>query len=170
MTSLLPVKDLGLTLDGGEMLPLIFAAVSAVAGFTAAWQIQGMRHDSIISEQRAAQSALLVEAHVAAKRETERLQAAVDEAQRLAEKRKSDMARAAAAARIERDGLRDELAAARAALPNASCSSVREHAATLNTVFGLCADRLEGVARDAQGHSIDSLKLIESWPKPKQEN
>lgn len=147
------------------MLPLIFAAAASVAGFTAAWQIQGQRYDSIIAEQRATQSALLAEAHANARRETERLQKAVDEARRLAEKSKSDMARAVAAARIERDGLRDELTAARSALPDASCTSVREYAATLNTVFGLCAGRLEDVARDAQGHAIDSLMLQRSQSK-----
>ena len=87
------------------------------------------------------------------------------DAERNHQVRLTAMARSAAAARNERDGLRDELAASRLQLPDASCTAVRDHAATLNTVLGRCTDRLERMAEAASGHATDSLKLQESWPK-----
>lgn len=67
--------------------------------------------------------------------------------------------------RAERDSLRDELADARQQLPTASCSSVREHAATLNAVFGACTAALEGMAGAAAGHASDSLMYQQAWPR-----
>lgn len=67
--------------------------------------------------------------------------------------------------RAERDSLRDELADARQQLPTASCSSVREHAATLNAVFGACTAAFEGMAGAAAGHASDSLMYQQAWPR-----
>ncbi len=148
------------------MIPiqLIVAGVIAVASFGAAWQIQGNRYERTIAEQRAAQSAILVEAHANAKRETERLQEVANAAERKHNSRLTDLRRDLARTRGVADGLRNDLSAARSSLPDASCSSVRVHAATLNTVFGECAAEIEGLAGQAQGHAIDTLKLLESWP------
>ena len=90
----------------------------------------------------------------------------------MAQVRLSAMARSAAAARNERDGLRDELAASRSQLPDASCTSVRQYAATLSSVFGECAAETGGLAEKAGGHAIDTLKLQEAWPTndPKDSN
>lgn len=152
------------------MIPvqLIVAGVIAVTGFGAAWTYQGNRYERVIAEQRAAQSALLVEAYANAKRETERIQEIANAAERKHQGRIADMRKSAAATSVIADGLRDDLAAARAAMPGASCDSIRQHASTLNTVFGYCASRLERMAEVATGHSIDALKLLESWPKSAQ--
>jgi hypothetical protein len=115
-----------------------------------------------IKTEYATQQARAVEkAHA----ETIRLQSVSDNAEKLAQARQSALSRSIAAVRSERDGLRDELAASRLQLPDASCTSVRDHATTLSTVFGQCSDRLESMAREAAGHASDSLKLQQSWPK-----
>ena len=146
------------------MLPLIFAGVAAVASFTAAWQIQGMRYDAIISEQRAAQSALLAEAHANAKRETERLQAAKDAALKAAAARQSALARDLAS---NRDALGRLSNAADSALRDSSGSlaSCNGNANTLTVVLGRCAGQLSDMAADADRLASDRQTLIDSWPK-----
>lgn len=143
---------------------LIGAAVIAAASFASAWGIQGDRYDRVIAEQRAAQSALLVEAYAHAKRETERLQEKANEAERKHQGHLADLRRDLARTRSTADGLRSDLTATRSAMPTASCDSIRQHATTLNTVFGECTAEIEGLAGQAQGHAIDTLKLLESWP------
>lgn len=151
------------------MIPIQFIAAGAIAAvsFGAAWTYQGARYEREIADQRAEQLVLLAEAQANARLETERMAKAKADAERSHQIRLAAMARSAAAVRDERDRLRDELAASRVQLPDASCTSVREYAATLNTVFGLCADRLEGLAREAQGHASDSLKLQQAGKKEK---
>lgn len=61
--------------------------------------------------------------------------------------------------------LRDQLAADRAGLPGSSLGSCRAHAATLNSIFGECADSSRGLAKAAAGHASDSLMFQEAWPK-----
>lgn len=61
--------------------------------------------------------------------------------------------------------MRDELAAERAKLPSSSLASCRAHAATLNAVFGECANSSGGLAKAAAGHASDSLMFQEAWPK-----
>ena len=125
-----------------------------------------MRYERTIAEQRAAQSALLVDAYANAKRETERLQEKANAAERKHQSRIIDLSRDIARNRSIADGLRDELTTASAALPNATCDSVRQHAATLNSVFGECSAEVERLGAAASGHAIDSMKLLESWPSP----
>jgi len=149
------------------VIPIQFIAAAAISvvSFGSAWTYQGARYEREIALQRSERLALLAEAHANAKLETERLAKAKDDAERLAQARQSALARSVAAVRVERDGLRDELAAARSQLPDASCASVRDHAATLSTVLGRCTDRLERMAEAASGHASDSLKLQQSWPR-----
>ena len=146
----------------------IHAAVVVLASavsFTGAWQAQGWRMDAKLSQLKTEYAQAQAQAVEKAHAETIRMQSQKDDAERNAQVRQRALARAVAGVRHERDGLRDELAAARAALPDASCAAVREHAAALNSIFGECADRLEAMAGKAQGHAIDSLKLQEGWPK-----
>lgn len=143
-----------------------YAALGAACAW-GAWAFQANKYEREISELRTEYATAQVRAVEHAHAETIRLQAVNDEAERLAQIRLAAMARSAAAVRDERDRLRDELAASRVQLPDASCTSVREYAATLSTVFGLCADRLEGLAREAQGHASDSLKLQQAGEKEK---
>jgi hypothetical protein len=141
-----------------------YAIVAAMAA-AGAWTVQGWRADAALAELRTeyatAQFQALEEAHA----QTIRLQEKADAAARKSAARQSALANDVAAARSELERLRDELAATRSHLPDASCSSVRDYAATANELFGVCADRLEGLAGKAQGHAIDSLNLQQAWPK-----
>jgi hypothetical protein len=62
-------------------------------------------------------------------------------------------------------GLRDELTAQRGKLSTASIDAVRQYAAAANLVFGECSAEVERLAKDADGHSSDSLMLQQAWPK-----
>lgn len=149
------------------MIPvqLIVAGVIAAVSFGAAWTYQGNRYEQTIAEQRAAQSALLVEAHANAKRETERLQEIANEAERKHQTRLTDMRRDIARVRTVADGLRNDLATARAALPDASCTSVRGHALALNSILDECRGAVVEMAEHADRRASDSLMLLEAWPK-----
>jgi len=81
-------------------------------------------------------------------------------------KKREQLARAAAAgARTERDGLRDDLAAAQRDLPGAAPAACIERAAALSAVFEQCAGRLEELAGKADRHASDALTLEQAWPK-----
>jgi ABC-type phosphate transport system auxiliary subunit len=143
----------------------IVAASLAAASALAGWTAQGWRLGEQIAELKREQAVAAHKQLEKAHAETIRLQSIKDSAEKLAQARQSALSRAAAAVRVERDGLRDELAASRVQLPDASCTSVRQHAATLSDVFGECAAEIEGLAGPASGHASDSLKLQQSWPK-----
>jgi hypothetical protein len=145
-------------------LPVIFAVVSALAGASGAWLYQTNKFERLLSEQRNEYLKRDFKALEVAHADTIRLQATKDAALEAAAARNRELSRAAAAARSERDGLRDELAASRVQLPDASCASVREYASTLSEVFGQCTQLLTRVAEQADGHASDSLMLQESWP------
>ena len=147
------------------MIPIVFAAVAALAGFTGAWQIQAMRHDAAIATLKTEYLKRDFKALENAHADTIRLQTRKDEAERKARARQIALAGDLARVRDVADGLRDELAAARAALPDAACDAIRRYTATLSAVFGECAAEIERLAGPAQGHAIDSLKLQEGWPK-----
>lgn len=147
------------------MIPIVFAAVAALAGFTGAWQIQAMRHDAAIASIKAEYLKRDFKALENAHADTIRLQTRKDEAERKARSREIALAGDLSRVRDVADGLRGELNAARAALPDAACAAVREHAAALNSIFGECADRLEAMAGKAQGHASDALTLLDAWPR-----
>lgn len=140
----------------------IALTVSAAIGAAGAWQWQANNYSRQISDLKTEYATAQVRALERAHADTIRFQTQAAEAARKQAARQAALANAVAAVRTERDGLRDDLAEARAALPGASCTSLRDHAATLNTVFGLCAARLEGLAGQAQGHAIDALNLLEA--------
>ena len=138
---------------------LSYAALGAACAW-GAWSFQGNKYERKLSELRTEYAQAQVRAVEHAHAETIRLQSRKADAERSHQVRLTAMARSAAAARNERDGLRDELAASRLQLPDASCTAVRDHAATINELFGECAVEVEGLAGKAQGHAIDALRLI----------
>lgn len=143
------------------VLGIALAAALAMAG----WQfVRAERIQSEFHAYRADAEAAGAAAARQALADFIAMQERKDAAIKNAEARARTHAAAAAGARAERDSLRDELAAARAGLPTASCASVREHAAALNTVFDQCAGALEDLAGKAQGHAADALTLREAWP------
>ena len=139
-------------------------AVAAAAAFGAGWYIQENRYEAVLAKRAADHASGVAAAAEHALVETGRLQKAKDEAEHMAAVRQSALARDLARTRAAADGLRSDLSAARAAMPDASCTSLRLHATTLNAVFGECSVEVEGLAGQAGGHAIDALKLLESWP------
>lgn len=89
----------------------------------------------------------------------------LQEAQNNARKRETTLKRDADAARGAAVSLRDQLAHATRALSGATCDASREYAATVNELFGQCAERYRAVAEQADRHSSDAVMLQEAWPK-----
>ena len=75
---------------------------------------------------------------------------------------------AAAAAKSQLDWVRDYNQRSAAAISTSTCTSVRDYATTVNTVFGECTVALEELARKADGHALDANTLIKSWPTNKE--
>ena len=146
-------------------LTLIVAAVSAGVAGIAGWTANGWRLNAKIDNLVASHSIALAKSSqdaLAKYQAMERTkQNAIDQANKTAQAN----AAAAASARLERDRLREQIAAASASLPTATVASTRLYAATLSTVLGECTERLEAVAKDADGHALDSRTLRDAWPK-----
>lgn len=143
------------------------ALIAAVLAFFAGFMVQGWRKDAQIAEIEATNSKAQAEAAAQAAQDTSRMQKDKDEALRKANLKAQQNAAAADAARNELGRVRHEADAATAAMSNATCASVRDYAATLNTVFGQCAAALEDLARKADGHALDQRTLSESFPRSK---
>jgi hypothetical protein len=88
-------------------------------------------------------------------------QEALNEANRISQRN----AVAAATARADADRLRNDLASTPIRVPTATVSSLRNYATTLSAVFGECVAEIEGLAKTADGHALDSRTLIQAWPK-----
>ncbi len=67
--------------------------------------------------------------------------------------------------RAERDRLRDDLAASRRELSQATADALRERTAALDDVFQQCGAAVESLAGAADRHSSDSLMYQRAWPK-----
>ena len=146
-------------------LTLIVGAASAVIAGLAGWTANGWRLNAKIDNMVAEHSMALVRANQEALAKYEAMerkkQNAIDQANKLAQQN----AAAAASARLERDRLREQVATSSARLSTATVASTRAYAATLSTVLGECSERLETLAKDADGHALDSRTIREAWPK-----
>lgn len=136
---------------------------AALVGF--GW-LKGAEHgERRLEQHKLAEQVQINKGLKAAAAKTAAWQAQKDEALREATKRAQVNADAAAAARDESRGLRDQLAAADAALSVAADAAVRKYAAAVNAVFGDCADAYLGMAEKAGGHASDALTFEQAWPK-----
>ena len=138
--------------------------IAAVIAFGGGWVTNGWRLNGKIDRMMAEHSQALATAGQNAMLEAARLQKQKDEALDEANKIAQRNAQAAADARTQLDRLRRQLANA-PSLSSATCASTRDYAATLATVFGECATRIGEMAKDADGHAIDSRTLEKAWPK-----
>jgi len=96
--------------------------------------------------------------------ESARLQKLKDEALNEANKIAQKNAQSAASARAELDRVRRQLANS-VTIGSSTCASARDYASTLSVIFGECSTRLTEVAKDADGHAVDSRTLEKAWPK-----
>ena len=143
---------------------LIAAAVSLVIGLTTGWTANGWRLNGRIDQMIARHSLDLSKATEAALIESTRLQRQKDEAINEANKTAQRNANAASNARSELDRVRKQLANS-VTIGSSTCTSARNYADTLATVFGECAARLTEVAKDADGHALDSRTCQQSFPR-----
>lgn len=106
-----------------------------------------------------------LQASEAARAVEKALKAKVEKAQNDANKRETKLAADAATARLVNDGLRDDLAAVRASLPDLTRDAVNRYAETASLVFEQCSRRYSDMAANADRFASDRQTLIESWPK-----
>lgn len=140
---------------------LASAAIAAVG----AWKIQNWRYGEQIAVMKKEASEATTKAVKAAMDKMQVDQKRKDDAIAEANKRANYNAAAATRARSAADSLRDELAAARTDLSNATESARAKYAAAVETVLGECSRELAEMGRLADGHSSDALMLKEAWPR-----
>ena len=88
-------------------------------------------------------------------------QNALEQANKIAQQN----AVAAASARVERDRLRDQVTSSASRLSSATLASTRNYSATLSILLSECSGNLEEMAKNADGHALDSRTLREAWPR-----
>lgn len=142
---------------------LIAAAVAAVLAGIAGWTANGWRLNAKIDRIHTEHAQALAQANADALAKytdmEKKKQEVLNEANKIAQRN----ARAADAARTELERLRQQIASG--SVSTATCGSVRNYATTLQAVFGECAARLEWMAKEADGHALDSRTLNGAWPK-----
>ena len=147
-----------------------YAAALAI-GAAMAWGAQGWRLGAQVQASQAALETLkrehaesLTRATGSALTTTLKWQKEKDDAIEAARKRAETAAANAAAARRERNGLRDELANARLRLPSASHAACTEYAAAASGLLDQCAAAHQDLARSCDGHVSDVRLMQEAWP------
>ena len=143
------------------LIAIVMLALAGMAGWTAnGWRLTSKMDKMVADHERqiAQANADALAKYTAMERKK---QEAVDEANKIAQRN----ARAATDARNDLDRVRKQVADAASSLPTATCPSTRDYAATLSTVFQECVGRLESLAKDADGHALDSRTLNQAWPR-----
>lgn len=141
---------------------LIAAAVAVLTGI-AGWTANGWRLNAKIDRIHAEHAQDLTKANADALAKYTDMERKKQEVLNEANKQAQRNARAADAARTELERLRQQIASG--SVSTATCGSVRNYATTLQAVFGECAARLEWLAKEADGHALDSRTLNGAWPK-----
>jgi hypothetical protein len=146
------------------MLPLPYVAAGALAvGLLTGWTTNGWRLNAKIDGMVAEHSLAVKAATEKAMAETARMQKEKDDAIAKAQEQARANAAAADAARTQRDGLRDELAASRTAYADATHASLTAHAQTLSVVFEQCVREYSELAAKADAHALDTQILFDAW-------
>lgn len=138
---------------------LISAAMAGLAGWGAAWTIQGRTidflkmeaKDAIISQQRSARASI------------ERATLALTKAQNDAQDRRTGIDAAVDRNGAGLIGLRDTATAVRAAATTPDASAA--YANTVSELFDQCGRELVKVAGRADGHVNDIQALMDAWPR-----
>lgn len=139
--------------------------LSAVIAAVGVCNLQKWRYDTTIARmtQEAAEKTTIAVKAAMDKMQVD--QKRKDDALMEANKRANYNAVAATRARSAADSLRDELAAARTDLSNATESARAKYASAVEAVLGECSRELAEMGRIADGHSSDALMLKEAWPR-----
>ena len=134
-------------------------AVGLLTGWTAnGWRLNGKIDEMVLEHTQAVQVATQK-----ALDETTRMQREKDDAVAKAQAQAKSNAAAADSARVERDGLRDDLAASRTTFADSSHTSLAAYADTLSVVFEQCTREYLELAAKADGHALDTTTLFTAW-------
>ena len=134
-------------------------AVGLLTGWTAnGWRLNGKIDEMVLEHTQAVQVATQK-----ALDETTRMQREKDDAVAKAQAQAKSNAAAADSARVERDGLRDDLAASRTTFADSSHTSLAAYASTLSVVFEQCTKEYSELAAKADGHALDTTTLFTAW-------
>lgn len=148
----------------GMKLTLIVSLTAALIAGIAGWTANGWRLNAKIDRMVADHAAQLAKANADALARyaamEKKKQEALDEANRIAQRN----AAAASTARADAQRLRDQIATADR-VSTATVASLRNYTTTLSAVFGECVSEIEGLAKTADGHALDSRTLRGAWPK-----
>jgi hypothetical protein len=146
------------------MFPLPYVvAVSLGVGLLTGWTANGWRLNGKIDEMVLEHTQAVQVATQKALDETTRMQREKDNAVAKAQEQARTNAAAANSARVERDGLRDDLAASRTTFADSSHTSLAAYADTLSVVFEQCTKEYSDVAAKADGHAADTATLFNAW-------
>ena len=155
------------------MTPLSFITVIKLAaalalGALITWFVQGVRYDTLRRDYAAyranaqqAQLDAVQAARLAEKKNTQRLQEALDGAERREAKNLAD----AAAARRAAGSLREQLAAIKSGLPGVSADACRVRASAVSDVLGDSVEAYRDLAEQADRLVSDLRTLSDGWPK-----
>lgn len=144
-------------------LGVFLVALAMGAGLTTA-MVQTVRL-SAAREDLAALRLQVAEANTRAANQAAELEAAVTKAQNEAKQRERDLRAAAAGARAESDGLRDDLATLRDQLAGATHAAAIDRAAAIGAVLQQCSARHQSLAERCDRHVNDIRTLMDAWPR-----
>jgi hypothetical protein len=146
------------------MLPNPYLLAGAIGvGLLTGWTANGWRLNGKIDEMVLEHTQAVQVATQKALDETTRMQREKDDAVAKAQAQAKSNAAAADAARAERDGLRDDLAASRTTFADSTHASLAAYADTLSVVFEQCTKEYSDVAAKADGHAADTSTLFNAW-------
>jgi hypothetical protein len=146
------------------MLPNPYLLAGAIGvGLLTGWTANGWRLNGKIDEMVLEHTQAVQVATQKALDETTRMQREKDNAVAKAQAQARTNAAAADAARLERDGLRDDLAASRTTFADSSHTSLAAYASTLSVVFEQCTKEYSELAAKADGHAADTATLFNAW-------
>jgi septal ring factor EnvC (AmiA/AmiB activator) len=146
------------------MLPNPYLLAGAIGvGLLTGWTANGWRLNGKIDEMVLEHTQAVQVATQKALDETTRMQREKDDAVAKAQAQAKANAAAADAARAERDGLRDDLAASRTTFADSTHASLAAYASTLSVVFEQCTKEYSDVAAKADGHAADTSTLFNAW-------
>jgi hypothetical protein len=143
----------------------IAAAVVLAGAFSAGWVANGWRLGEQIAKIRREQAESVAAANEAARLKERALNKQLEEARNDAEKRETALRADADSARKSVVSLRDQLAANKRAMSDASAAAVRQYADAVANVFLDCTDKYRELAEEADRISSERQTLIDAWPK-----
>jgi hypothetical protein len=149
----------------GVKLIVMLALVGSI--FFGGFKVGSDRKQGQWDAEKVAQLAQLKEADNENRRFENKLAANVIAAQNSSKARERILMDAASAASLESGSLRDAISTITSNLSNASRDALTKYASACGAILNDISGTAERLAKEAQGHSNDSLMYQEAWPRKK---